>query len=34
VDVVAAGIEGADQGVLASARPDDEYAHARSLPAS
>src|SRR6185312_4133183 len=33
VGVVAARIEGADQGVLAPARPDDEYAHARSLPA-
>ena len=30
----AARIEGADQGVLAPARPDDEDAHARSLPAS
>ena len=33
-NVVAARIEGADQGVLAPARPDDEDAHARSLPAS
>src|SRR5439155_12951334 len=30
VDVVPA--EGADQGVLAPARPDDEYAHAWRLP--
>src|SRR4029077_20327202 len=33
VDVVAARTEGADEGVLAPARSDDEYAHARSLPA-